>query len=76
LKWFKTLKFFFKLPYNFKIRILLLQLAILFTNFAEIFSIAIISPYIGIIIDNNKIFENNFLNFLFNYLNFESIKYH
>ena len=71
---FKTLKFFLKLPNNFKIRILLLQLAIIFTNFAEIFSIAIISPYIGIIVNNDKIFENNFLSFIFNYLEFNSIK--
>lgn len=71
---FKTLKFFLKLPYAFKIRIIFLQLAIIFTSFAEIFSIAIISPYIGIIIDNNKIYENNFLNFIYNYLNFDEIK--
>lgn len=70
----KTLKFFLKLPYAFKIRLIFLQVAIIFTNFAEIFSIAIISPYIGIIIDNNKVFENNFLNFIYNYLNFDEIK--
>ena len=70
----KTLKFFLKLPYAFKFRIIFLQIAIIFTNFAEIFSIAIISPYIGIIIDNNKIFEKKFLNFIYNYLDFNEIK--
>jgi ATP-binding cassette, subfamily B, bacterial PglK len=70
----KTLKFFLKLPNIFKLRIILLQIAIIFTNFAEIFSIAIISPYIGIIVDNNKIFENNFLNFIYKYFEFNDIK--
>lgn len=69
-----TLKFFLKLPSIYKFRIILLQLAIIFTSFAEIFSIAIISPYIGIIIDNKKIFENNFLNFIYKYFEFNDIK--
>ena len=39
------------------------------TNFAEITSIAIISPFIGIIADNKKIFENQILHFI--YIKFE-----
>lgn len=70
----KTLKFLLKLPNIYKFRIILLQLAIIFTSLAEIFSIAIISPYIGIIIDNNKIFENNFLNFIYKFFEFNDIK--
>jgi len=66
---FKIFNFFLKLPYIFKFRIALLQLAILMTNFAEITSIAIISPFIGIIADNKKIFENQILNFI--YIKFE-----
>lgn len=65
--------FFFKLPPYLKIRLLLLQTAIIFTNFTEIISIALISPYIGILANKEIIFQNKILFNLYNFTNFENI---
>ena len=65
--------FFFKLPPYLKIRLLLLQTAIIFTNFTEIISIALISPYIGILANNEIIFQNKILFNLYKFTNFENI---
>jgi len=65
--------FFFKLPPYLKFRLLLLQIAIIFTNFTEIISIALISPYIGILANNEIIFENKVLLNLYRLTNFENI---
>ena len=52
---------------------LLLQIAIIFTNFTEIISIALISPYIGILANNEIIFQNKILFNLYKFTNFENI---
>ena len=65
--------FFFKLPYFLKIRIVLLQIAIILTNFAEIISIALISPYIGILANNQIIFENSILLAIYNFTHFKNL---
>lgn len=65
--------FFFKLPNYLRIRLLLLQIAIILTNFSEIVSIALISPYIGILANNEIIFENKALLYTYNLLSPSSI---
>ncbi len=65
--------FFFKLPNYLRLRLILLQIAIIFTNFTEIVSIALISPYIGILANNEIIFENKILFYLYNLINFENV---
>lgn len=65
--------FFFKLPNYLRLRLILLQIAIIFTNFTEIVSIALISPYIGILANNEIIFENKILFYFYNLINFEHV---
>lgn len=68
----KVFKFILNLPQPYKFRFILLQIAIIFTNFAEIFTISLISPFMALILDNSKIETNNFYNFLFEYFEFNS----
>lgn len=69
---FKIFNFILKLPQPYKSRFILLQIAIVFSNFAEIFTISLVSPFMGLIIDNSKIETNFYFSFLFNYFNFEN----
>lgn len=68
----KVFKFILNLPQPYKFRFILLQIAIIFTNFAEIFTISLISPFMALILDNSKIETNNFYKFLFEYFEFNS----
>ena len=68
----KVFNFILNLPHPYKSRFILLQIAIIFTNFAEIFTISLISPFMALILDNSKIETNTFYNFLFEYFEFNS----
>ena len=65
--------FLLKLPNYLRIRLFLLQIAIILTNFTEIVSIALISPYIGILANNEIIFKNKALLYVYDLLNPSSI---
>jgi len=69
----KVFQFITQLPRKYKINIFILQIGIIITNLTEIFSIAIISPYIGLVIDNDKIFENKYLSYCYEFFNFQNI---
>jgi len=68
------LKLLFTFHKKIKIEFLVLLFGIILTNFAEVVSIAVIPSYISIVANSDLIFSNNYLNFIYEYFNFQSIK--
>ena len=58
-----------------KLRLLLLLFLISITSILEILGISSIAPLVAVIIDEKIIYENIYLSYLFNYLNFSEAKY-
>jgi len=63
---------FFILNKSSKIKLFKIQLLIIITAFLELSTLISIVPFINILIDSNLIFENKYLNLIYNFFEFKS----